>query len=79
MTMAMDLPVLASDAQQQLFRRWSQDSVFVLDIYDSPERQFCVLAKLLDWVGGEEPWNTHWEECFGKVYVWRAPGKYASS
>jgi hypothetical protein len=70
-------PVLASNAQQMLFRDWAKDCVFVLDVHDSPKRQFCQLAKLLEWDGGEEPWNTHWQEAFDEAYVWRAPSKYA--
>ena len=74
--LAMAHPVLASEAQQTLFRNWAHDTIFALDIYDSPKRQFNVLAKLLNWVGGEEPWNAHWQECFGEVYTWRAsPGE----
>jgi hypothetical protein len=65
--------VLASEAQQALFRKWAKDTVFALDVHDSPKRQFNVLAKLLNWVGGEEPWNAYWQECFGEVYTWRAP------
>jgi hypothetical protein len=47
--------VLASEAQQALFHKWAKDTVFALDVHDSPKRQFNVLAKLLNWVGGEEP------------------------
>jgi hypothetical protein len=64
--------VQATDKQQVLFRHWAFDCVFVLDIHDSPKRQFCILAKMLGWVGGEEPWNTRWEEGFGEEYIWRA-------
>jgi hypothetical protein len=77
-TTAMAPDVLASDAQQLLFREWAKDSVFVLGVHESPKQQFNILAKLLNWVGGEEPWNTHWQECFDEVYVWRARSKYAS-
>ncbi|KAI4955402.1 hypothetical protein J4E91_001262 [Alternaria rosae] len=27
---------------------------------------------MMGWVGGEEPWNDRWHECFGEVYTWRA-------
>jgi hypothetical protein len=64
--------VQATNKQQVLFREWAFDCVFVLDIHDSPKRQFCILAKMLGWVGGEEPWNAHWKACFGEEYVWRA-------
>ncbi|KAI4692921.1 uncharacterized protein J4E88_001291 [Alternaria novae-zelandiae] len=64
--------VIASDAQKSLFRNWAQDSVFILDTHDSTKRQFCLLAKMMGWVGGEETWNDHWHECFGEVYIWRA-------
>jgi hypothetical protein len=74
-TITMALEVLASDAQQALFRKWAQGSVFVLDVHDSTKRQFGILAKMMGWVGGEEPWNSHWNECFGEEYIWRAFGK----
>jgi hypothetical protein len=64
--------VLASDAQQALFREWAEGTEFELKINASPKQQFNVLAKLLHWVGGEEPWNAHWKECFGEEYIWRA-------
>lgn len=67
--------VIASDAQKSLFRNWAQDSVFILDTHDSTKRQFCLLAKMMGWVGGEETWNDHWHECFGEVYIWRAFGE----
>jgi hypothetical protein len=71
----MTAEIVASDTQQELFRKWAQDSVFILDVHDSPKRQFCLLAKMMGWTGGEEPWNEHWNECFGEVYTWRAFGK----
>ncbi|KAJ4377896.1 hypothetical protein N0V83_000726 [Neocucurbitaria cava] len=69
----MTSEVQASEAQQQLFKQLAASTTFELDVNDSPKRQFNILAKLLNWVGGEEPWNTHWEACFGEVYIWRAP------
>ncbi|KAH7088222.1 hypothetical protein FB567DRAFT_620545 [Paraphoma chrysanthemicola] len=61
-----------SDAQQVLLRNWAVDTNFELDIYDTPKRQFNVLAKLQGWEGGSEPWNANWLECFGEEYIWRA-------
>jgi hypothetical protein len=61
--------------QQALVLQWAEDTSFNLDINESVKRQFNILAKMLGWVGGEEPWNTHWEECFDQDYIWRAPSK----
>jgi len=74
----MALEVLASDAQQALFRTWATGSVFVLDIHEAPESQFHVLAKLLDWVDGEQTWCSRWEECFGEEYPSKSPGKFVT-
>jgi hypothetical protein len=71
--------VQASDAQKALFNVWATGSDFNLDIYDSPKRQFNILAKLLNWEGGEEPWNTHWQECFGEEYIWHGNSMYKHS
>lgn len=73
----MATPVQVNDAQQALLDGWARGTEFELDIYDSPKRQFNVLAKLLGWVGGEEPWNAKWLEAFDEVYIWRAPCKDA--
>ena len=64
--------VQASEVQQELFQKLAKGTSFKLDVHDSPKRQFNLLAKLHNWVGGGEPWNTHWEECFGEAYIWRA-------
>jgi hypothetical protein len=71
----MNIQVQATNAQQALFGQWAQSTEFKLDLTDSTKRQFNVLAKLLGWVGGEEPWNANWLECFNESYIWRAPGK----
>ncbi|RAR03830.1 hypothetical protein DDE82_004917 [Stemphylium lycopersici] len=68
-TMASE--ILVSDAQQALLRQWTANTDFVLDLHDSPRRQFNILARRLGWVGGEELWNAHWKECFGEEYIWR--------
>lgn len=51
----MTSEVQASEAQQQLFKQLAAGTTFELDVNDSPKRQFNILAKLLNWVGGEEP------------------------
>ncbi|KAI4627251.1 uncharacterized protein J4E87_003813 [Alternaria ethzedia] len=75
----MALEVLASDSQQALFRTWAAGSVFMLNIHDAPKSQFRVLAKLLNWVEGEQTWCTRWEECFGEEYTSRSPAIDASA
>jgi len=74
----MALEVLASDAQQALFRTWAAGSVFMLDIHEAPKSQFRALAKLLDWVDGEQTWCSRWEECFGEEYTSKSPGKFVA-
>ncbi|KAF2852961.1 hypothetical protein T440DRAFT_477326 [Plenodomus tracheiphilus IPT5] len=69
----MSSVVQVSNHQQVLLQQWSVGTEFALNIHDSPKRQFSVLAKLLGWVGGEEPWNSNWKQCFGQTYTWRAP------
>ena len=69
--MAPEVPI--SEVQQALFRQWAEGTDFELKIDGSLKRQFNELAKLLNWVGGEEPWNAHWKECFGEEYIWCAP------
>lgn len=70
----MAVKVQATEAQRTLFRLWADGTDFILDVHDSPKRQFNILAKSLGWVGGEEPWNTKWYECFKEEYTWRGDG-----
>jgi hypothetical protein len=70
----MAASVQVTDAQQALLNSWTEGTDFELDIHDSPKRQFSLLAKLLCWAGGEEPWKARWLEAFDEVYVWRALG-----
>lgn len=67
----------ATDAQQALFHQWADGTDFVLDVHDSPKRQFNILAQAHGWIGGQEPWNTKWLECFDQEYIWRGDGTYA--
>jgi hypothetical protein len=73
----MSTQVQATDTQQALFGQWAQGTKFQLDLDDSPKRQFNILAKLLGWIGGEEPWNANWLACFEEDYIWRAFGIYS--
>jgi hypothetical protein len=72
---AMAPQVQASEAQQALFSQWSDGTNFALDVRDSPKRQFNVLAQLLGWTGGDEPWNANWKACFDEDYIWRGDGE----
>jgi hypothetical protein len=61
--------------QQALVYQWVEVTSIILDINDSAKHQVNILAKMLGWVGGEEPWNTHWKECFDQDCIWRALSK----
>lgn len=61
----------ATNAQQELFRQWAEGTDFILDLNDRPKRQFNILAKLLGWASGGEPWNANWQKCFDEEYIWR--------
>lgn len=62
---------MASETQREIFQQLAENTDFVLDVNDSPKRQFCILAKLCGWEGGEATWNANWKRCFEEDYIWR--------
>lgn len=71
----MSTNIQVNKTQRALFQRWAARTNFKLDVYDSPKRQFSILAKHLDLIGGEEPWNSRWKACFGEEYLFGAAGE----